>query len=270
MLGNFSDFDVTNDLRPTSSMSELDRFILHRLHSVVKKSLDSYDKYEFHTIYHTLHNFCVVDLSSFYLDIIKDRLYTSPAADPARRDAQTVMYTILDAIVKIMAPILPFTADEIYGHMPKGEDQKESIHLGSMVKLDDSLEDKNLADKWENIRNLRSEVTKALEEARKEKLIGHPLDACLEIKLPDTELKEEIVNLSENLNDIFIVSQASLVESIEGTIYEGREIEGLQIKVTKATGEKCSRCWRYDTTIGIDDSHPTACERCASALKQIL
>ena len=110
ILGNFSDFEVTKDMRPVKGMSELDRFILHRLSQVVKRARTSYDRYEFHTIYHTLHNFCVIDLSAFYLDIIKDRLYTSPPADPLRRDAQTAMLIILDALVKIMAPILPFTA----------------------------------------------------------------------------------------------------------------------------------------------------------------
>ncbi|MBC2704485.1 isoleucine--tRNA ligase [Desulfobacula sp.] len=270
MLGNSSNFDVTKDLRSVKEMSELDRFILHRLHHVVKRSLISYDKYEFHTIYHTLHNFCVVDLSSFYLDIIKDRLYTFPAADPLRRDAQTVMFIILDAVVKIMAPILPFTADEIYQHMPKGSDQKNSIHLKSMVKLNDEWEDKDLAEKWENIRSLRGEVTKALEEARTEKLIGHPLDAALEIKLPDTQLKAQVQNLNENLNDIFIVSSAVLVDTIDDTAYQGKEIEGLSIKVSKAAGEKCERCWRFDTTIGNDADHPTACVRCAAALKKIV
>ena len=274
MLGNFSDFDVTKDLRSIKQMSELDRFVLHRLHHVVKRSLVAYDKYEFHTIYHTLHNFCVVDLSSFYLDIIKDRLYTSPAKDPLRRDAQTVMFTILEAIVKIMAPILPFTADEIYHHMPKNSDQKESIHLDSMIELNDEWEDKDLAEKWENIRILRGEVTKALEEARIKKLIGHPLDAALEITLPDIPLKAQIQNLSENINDIFIVSSAVIVDipnnRTDDTAYQGKEIEGLVIKVTKAKGVKCERCWRFDTTIGNDAEHPTACERCADALKKIL
>ncbi len=269
MLGNFSDFDVTTDLRPVADMSELDRFILHRLHHVVQRSIKSYDKYEFHTIYHTLHNFCVVDLSSFYLDIIKDRLYTSAATDPLRRDAQTVMYSILNALVKIMAPILPFTADEIYHHMPHGKDKKESIHLEDMITPDDQWENNDLSVKWENIRSLRAEVTKALEEARTAKLIGHPLDAAVEIQLPQTELKDQVLNLSENLNDIFIVSMASLNDALEGDVYEGKEVEGLKIKVTKATGEKCERCWRFDTTIGSNTSHPTACERCVGALKQI-
>ncbi len=270
MLGNFSDFDVTKDLRPVQGMSELDRFILHRLHTVVKRSLTSYDAYEFHTIYHTLHNFCVKDLSSFYLDIIKDRLYTSPPNDPLRRDAQTVMFIILDALVKIMAPILPFTADEIYDHMPKGEDQKASIHLDAMVKLNPEWEDKNLSETWETIRSLRSEVTKALEEARKDKLIGHPLDAALAIKLPDTGMKTIVEKLDERLNDIFIVSTAVVVNEIDGDAYQSEEIEGLAIQVTRATGEKCARCWRFDTTIGNDADHKTACERCAAALKKIV
>jgi len=180
------------------------------------------------------------------------------------------MFTILDAIVKIMAPILPFTADEIYGHMPKGIDHKESIHLDAMVKLDSGWEDTALSEKWENIRHLRSEVTRALEEARIAKLIGHPLDACLEIQLPETEIKEQIANLTENLNDIFIVSMATVIDTLEGDVYTGKEMEGLKIKVTRAVGEKCERCWRFDTTIGADDDHPTACERCAGALKQIL
>jgi isoleucyl-tRNA synthetase len=270
MLGNFSDFDVTCDLRPLKDMSELDRFILHRLHHVVDRSLVAYEKYEFHTIYHTLHNFCTVDLSAFYLDIIKDRLYTSPATDPLRRDAQTVMFIILDAIVKIMAPILPFTADEIYQHMPRDLNHKDSIHLGDMVELNSEWEDKALAEKWEDIRTLRGEVTKALEEARIEKLIGHPLDAALQIKLPDTPLKDHVKNLTENLNDIFIVSHAVIVDHLDDSAYQGKEIEGLSIKVNKASGNKCDRCWQFNETIGRDMDHPTVCERCAKALKKIL
>lgn len=167
MLGNFTDFDMVNDARPISKMGELDRFILHRLYQMTKKAVNAYDIYEFHTIYHALHNFCVVDLSAFYLDIIKDRLYTSPPASPDRRDAQTVMAVILDTLVKIMAPVLPFTAEEIYDHMPPGKDRKESVHMEAMAKADPQWQDKDLAYKWTRILALRSEVTKALEEARK-------------------------------------------------------------------------------------------------------
>jgi len=169
-----------------------------------------------------------------------------------------------------MAPILPFTADEIYRHMPKGSDLKESIHLEPMVELSDGWKNDKLSEKWENIRALRAEVTKALEDARKDKLIGHPLDAALEIKLPDTGLKTDIENLTENLNDIFIVSSAVVVETIDDDAYQGKDLEGLSIKVNKATGEKCERCWRFDTTIGDNTVHPTTCERCANSLQKIL
>jgi isoleucyl-tRNA synthetase len=170
-----------------------------------------------------------------------------------------------------MAPILPFTADEIYQHMPKGPHPKESIHLEPMVEPQEDWEDQALSDKWENILILRGEVTKALEEARIDKRIGHSLDAALDIKLPDTELKTQVENLTENLNDIFIVSTARLVDALEEeTAYKGKEIQGLVIKVGKAEGQKCDRCWRFDTTIGNDPEHATACGRCAAALKKIL
>ncbi len=270
LLGNFTGFDPSQ-VRPVENMAELDRFILHRLHYVVKRCRAAYDAYEFHVIYHTLHNFCVVDLSSFYLDIIKDRVYTSPENSDSRKDAQTVMFMILDALVKIMAPILPFTAEEIYTHMPLGDDRKESVHMEDMISIDDTLEDKELAAKWENIRALRAEVTKALEEARTAKLIGHPLDAAVEIKLPQGDLEAQVVSLDVDLNDIFIVSNARVVDTLDGgDIYQGKEIEDLAIKVTKASGEKCERCWRFDEDLGTDPDHPTTCPRCTQALKTIL
>lgn len=270
ILGNFEDFDISKDIRPIKDMSELDRFILHRLHRVVKICLASYDKYEFHTIYHRMHTFCVVDLSSFYLDIIKDRLYTLPVSSSSRRDAQTVIFAILDALVKIMAPILPFTADEIYTHMPVWKDKKESVHLEDMVQLDDDWKNDELSQKWENIRDLRSEVTKALEEARKLKLIGHPLDAAVQIQLPEGSLKAIIENLTEQLNDIFIVSSAVVVDTLDDTAYQAKEIEGVFIKITKADGHKCQRCWRFDTTTGKNTHYESTCDRCSQALDQIL
>jgi isoleucyl-tRNA synthetase len=270
LLGNFTGFDPSQ-VRPVEKMAELDRFILHRLHYVVKRCRAAYDAYEFHVIYHTLHNFCVVDLSSFYLDIIKDRVYTSPENSDTRKDAQTVMFMILDALVKIMAPILPFTAEEIYTHMPLGDSRKESVHMEDMVSIDTALEDRDLAAKWENIRALRAEVTKALEEARKAKLIGHPLDAAVEIKVPQGDLAAQVASLDVDLNDIFIVSEARVVDTLDGgDIFQGKEIEGLAIKVSKASGEKCDRCWRFDENLGTDPDHPTTCPRCTQALKAIL
>ena len=270
MLGNFTDFDMKTDARPISGMGELDRFILHRLFQVTQKSIASYDSYEFHTIYHALHNFCVVDLSAFYLDIIKDRLYTSPPASPGRRDAQTVMAVMLDALVKIMAPILPFTAEEIYAHMPLGQERQESVHMEPMAVPDPLWQDRGLADKWRQILGVRAEVTRALEAARKDKLIGHPLDAALEIKLPDKSLRQMLSNLDLDLSDIFIVSSTRLVDALDADAFQGKEIPGLEIAVKKAAGEKCDRCWRFSQAIGQDTRFPEACDRCASALNQIL
>jgi isoleucyl-tRNA synthetase len=180
------------------------------------------------------------------------------------------MAVILDALVKIMAPLLPFTAEEIYAHMPPGKEKKESVHMESMAVADPQWQDRDLADKWTRILALRSEVTKALEAARKDKLIGHPLDAAVEIKLPDNELKGVVRDLDLPLSDIFIVSSADLTETSGEGAYQSKEIPGLEIAVQKAAGEKCERCWRFSQAIGQDTRFPTACDRCASALDQIL
>jgi len=168
-----------------------------------------------------------------------------------------------------MAPILPFTAEEIYAYLPRGDDKKESVHMEPMAVPDPRWQDRNLADKWARILTLRSEVTKALEAARKEKLIGHPLDAALEIKLPDMGLRQIVQNLDLDLSDIFIVSSARLVDDPDQAGFQGKEIPGLEIVVKKASGEKCERCWRFSNAIGQDSSHPTACDRCTAALHQI-
>ena len=270
MLGNLFDFNVKNNMTSLDSMSELDRFILHKYSNVVQTSLKAYEDFEFHKIYHTIYNFCTIDLSSFYLDIIKDRLYVNPKDDSERRNAQTVMYTILDSLVRIMAPILPFTANEIWSYMPEYDGKEESVSLASMAVFDSNLINDELASKWQKILNIRSEVTKALEEARTKKLIGHPLDAAITLALPDQEYKDVFASLNEDLRDLFIVSNVSLSENVDSSAYQGQEIEGLKIFVDSAPGEKCARCWRYDTNIGENTDHPTACLRCATALEKIL
>ncbi len=270
MLGNLFDFDVEKNMTELESMPELDKFILHKYSNVVKTSLKAYEDFEFHKIYHTIYNFCTVDLSSFYLDIIKDRLYVNPKDDIERRNSQTVMYTILDSLVRIMAPILPFTSDEIWNFMPEYNGKEESVSLSSMAVFDSKYQNEELASKWQKILNIRAEATKALEEARTAKLIGHPLDASISIVLPDQEYKDIFASLNEDLRDLFIVSNVSLSESVNENAYQGQEIEGLKIYVEAAKGEKCERCWRYDTTIGENPDHPNACQRCVTALGKIL
>ncbi len=270
MLGNLFDFDVENDITSIESMSELNRFILHKYSNVLRISLKAYEDFEFHKIYHTLYNFCIVDLSSFFLDIIKDRLYVNPRDDIERRDCQTVMYLILDSMVRLMAPILSFTADEIWSYMPEYTNKEESVSLASMAVVNEDFLDDKLALKWEKILNIRAEVTKALEKARSAKLIGHPLDASVTIELPDQEYKDIFSNLKEDLRDIFIVSNVSLEDVHDDNAYEGQEIENLKIVVKRASGKKCERCWRYDSTIGKSKEHSGICLRCDAALKIIL
>ena len=269
MLGNLMDFDPTADVVSYDAMPEIDRFALNKLQGMITKALKAYDEYEYHIIYHALHNYCTLDLSAFYLDILKDRLYTSPSKSDARKSAQTVMYYLLDSLARIMAPLLPFTAEEIWEYMPAHSDKVSSVHLASLPEVNSQWKDEHLAQKWETILNVRAEATKALEEARTAKQIGHPLDAAVTISA-----KEDLYNLlqpyTEDLRFIFIVSSVSLLkdEKLDGS-FESEKIEGLTIKIDAAHGEKCERCWIHELSVGSDSEHPTICERCQKALADI-
>jgi isoleucyl-tRNA synthetase len=269
MLGNLADYDPDTDKVTYDTMPELDRFAIHRLQSLVKKTRKAYDAYEYHIIYHSLYNYCTLDLSAFYLDILKDRLYTSPPKSEARRSGQTAMYILLDALARLMAPILPFTAEEIWEHMPQHKDKAVSVHLTLLPEINSSWEDENLAAKWETILEVRREVTKAMEEARAKKQIGHPLDAGVFISAKEN-LHKALLPYAKDLRSIFIVSDVTLLEEgkLEGA-YESEEIEGLSILIEKAPGEKCQRCWVHETSVGQDAQHPTICERCQKALAEM-
>ncbi len=270
ILGNLYDFDPKKDIVGYSELGELDRLVLHKLTKLTGRVLDAYEKFEFHTIYHTVHNFCTVDLSAFYLDIIKDRLYTSNAGSKGRRAAQTTIYHILDHLVRLTAPILVFTSDEAWRHMP-GRDA-ESVHLAGMPEADNAWEDEALAEKWTRLLGVKAEVTKALEGARKEKLIGHSLDARA-VLFPPEELKELLAEEEQALEEILIVSQLSVsgspeqAQQDENVFRFGSDvIAGLGVTIQKADGEKCARCWRFSPAVGKDRSNPTICERCLKAL----
>ncbi|OQY00717.1 MAG: isoleucine--tRNA ligase [Desulfobacteraceae bacterium 4572_130] len=270
MLGNLSGFDFLQDMQKIEHMAEIDRFILHKLFVLLKKVLKAYDKYEFHTIYHALYNFCIIDLSSFYLDIIKDRLYILPVSDNSRKDAQTVMYILLDSITKIMAPILPFTAEEIWEHMPEFKEKQKSIHMTLLPTPDKFWENNELAAKWEQIINIRSEVTKALEEARTAKIIGHPLDAELIFSISNNDYKDILKGFNDDLKDIFIVSSAYLTDEINEKSYKSNDIDGVEILVKRAKGKKCERCWKYDVSVGDNEKYADVCLRCVEILEKIL
>jgi len=269
MLGNLFDYDPQTDEVAYEAMPEIDRFALHRLQGLVEKTHRAYDAYEFHTIYHGLYNYCTLDLSSFYLDILKDRLYTSPPDSVARKSAQTVMHTVLDTMVKLMAPILPFTAEEIWQYMPQQSQRPQSVHLALLPEANTDYENPDLAQKWDVLLAVRGEVTKALETARSNKLIGHALDAFVTISAGD-DLYQSMQPYAADLKSILIVSRVELVkaEALEDA-FESQEVEGLRIRVEAAPGVKCERCWVHDTTVGNHSEHPTICDRCHQALESI-
>jgi len=269
LLGNIDGFDVEKKVQ-YNQMLELDRWALHRLQVINERILKAYENFEFHVVYHTLHNFCVIDLSSFYLDTIKDRLYVSPSDSLARRSAQTAIQEILEVLVRLMAPVLSFTAEEIWQYMnDKGDNSLKSVHADLFIPVKDEYMDNELADRWDKIIKLRKEVTKALELARKEKQIGHSLDAMVTIGLHG-DLIETLAPYLDELRSLFIVSSVKSMDPDEiDKGYVSEEIDGLKIKVERSTDQKCERCWVHDPTVGEYSDHPNICERCMDALKQM-
>jgi len=275
MLGNLFDFhsvdfDPAKNLVPYDSLSDLDKFILHRLDILLKKGIKAYETYEFHHIYHSLHNFCTIELSSFYLDVIKDRLYTSVPESTQRRCAQTVMYHLLDSMVRLMAPIFVFTAEEIWEYMPAFKGKQESIHLETLPVPEKTWENPELGKTWDTLLEVRGEVTKALEEARIKKLIGHPLNASVIISASG-EFYKVLEKYSHELHDIFIVSNVEIkAEEKLDEAFESTEIENLSILIKHADGEKCQRCWIFSTTVGNDANYPGVCAKCSKTLEVLL
>jgi isoleucyl-tRNA synthetase len=230
-----------------------------------ERLLKAYENFEFHLVYHDLHNFCVLDLSSFYLDIIKDRLYVSPPKSLARRSAQTALNEILEVLVRLMAPILSFTADEIWLYM-KDQQRAPSVHADLFISVKQEFKDPELAERWERITKVRREITKALEIARKDKMIGHSLDASVTLGLSE-DLLDGLRAYEEHLRSIFIVSSVQMLPSDE--VQEGfvsEEVQGLKVKVAPSGDAKCERCWVHDPTVGDDSQHPAICARCLDAL----
>jgi isoleucyl-tRNA synthetase len=250
-------------------MPEIDRFALHTLQLVIDKARKAYDAYEFHVIYHALFNYCTLDLSAFYLDILKDRLYTSPPDSLARKSAQTVLHIQAETIARLMAPILPFTADEIWQYMPAANGDGSSIHMALLPEVNTAYIDDALAARWEYLLSVRGEVTKKLEEARTQKLIGHPLDASVTISA-DGDAYDALQPYVDELRSFLIVSQATLLKdvAVKGPA-EGSEVAGVRIQVEAAAGEKCERCWMHETSVGSNKEQPTVCRRCQDALVQI-
>ncbi|MCL6582021.1 MAG: isoleucine--tRNA ligase [bacterium] len=274
LLSNLEDFDPQTDRVPFDQMEEMDRWILHRFQELIARVRKAYEDYEFHILFHGLHNFCTVDLSSFYLDASKDRMYTRGKSSLGRRSGQTAMYEIILGMVKLMAPVLCFTAEEIWKYLPGSKDLPESVHLASLPDPKAEYLDSDLAERWETLLQVRAEVAKVLEAARAAKVIGHSLDAQVSLILTDPKLYDFLKKYADLLPTIFITSSTTLEQTesapsdAEGYTRSGL-FDQLFIKVTHAEGEKCARCWKYSPLVGKTAEYPDLCATCVSVLKSM-
>ena len=265
ILGNLGDFDPDKDEVAYDELLPIDKWALMKLDELIAKVKAAYDRYEFHIVYHSIHDFCVVDMSNFYLDVLKDRLYVEKADSKSRRAAQTVIYKVLDAMCRMIAPILAFTSEEIWSYMPhKASHDKGSVLFNEMPEVSGRVYESDFKDRWTRLHQIRDDVKMALEQARAAKIIGGSLDAQVTLFVPDEKEFEKLKAEQSDLAALFIVSKVNIEKDGEGK-FKGET--GISLTVDHAAGEKCSRCWVYSETVGKDHDHPSLCSRCAEIVK---
>ncbi|MCC5626834.1 isoleucine--tRNA ligase [Nostoc sphaeroides CHAB 2801] len=274
LLGSLDDFDPEKDAVPFEELPELDRYMLHRISEVFEEVTEAFESFQFFRFFQTVQNFCVVDLSNFYLDVAKDRLYISANNAFRRRSCQTVLKIAIDNLARAIAPVLSHTAEDIWQYLPYKTPYKSVFEAG-WVQIEEKWRNPDLAEFWSALRQLRTDVNKVLEQARIEKLIGSSLEAKALIHIPHKQLADAIKafnpvkgNGIDELRYLLLTSQVELLDSAQGL--EGLEYtaqtEDWGIGVVKAEGEKCDRCWNYSTHVGESAEHPLICERCVAAL----
>jgi isoleucyl-tRNA synthetase len=269
-LGNLSDFDPARDAVPEQDMGEFDRWMLQRTRALVLECEAFYKNFDFHRVYHALHDFCVVELSAFYFDILKDRLYTFAQKNSARRSAQTAMYRIASVLVRLLSPILAFTAEEIWKYLPRPAGQPDSVHMTLFPQPAECrrFPDEALEARWSELVKVRNAVLGALEQARSAKTINGGLEARVELAAEGT-LAELLREYASWFPALFIVSQVELVDQPAPDAVRSEALPGLAVAVRRANGKKCERCWNYSTRVGESADYPTVCERCVAALDEI-
>jgi isoleucyl-tRNA synthetase len=258
LLGNLHDFQPARDALDLDALSEIDLWALDRTNELIRKMRSAYEGFEFHLCYHSLHNFCTVDLSSLYLDVVKDRLYVLAPASPERRATQTVLYRIAEATARLMAPILPFTAEEVWNNLPVAEGRSESVHLELFPAPSAISVDAAWRERWQTLLSVREKVTAALEVERTAKKIGTSLEAAVTVSSPSPTL-EILRESGMDLANLFIVSRVVLREGAGEP----------SVEVTRAPGEKCARCWHYREDVGRNPATPNACGRCAAIVESL-
>jgi len=262
LVNNLGDFDPAQDRVADTEMDEIDRWILAELEELLAAVLKAYEHYDFHIVYQSLYKFCTVELSAVYFDILKDRLYTFAPKSLGRRSAQTALYLILSHLTRLMAPILAFTADEIWEKFPGGRGAGESspsVHMAEFPTPHEAFQNPELLARWRQLMDLRSSVLKALEVKRTEKEIGSGLEAKVILSCGG-ELYDFLHPYVDQLPTVFIVSQVEVQPS---------QPEELSVEVVRADGQKCERCWNYSTFVGHSDRYPTACHRCLPTLLEL-
>ncbi|BBD61726.1 isoleucyl-tRNA synthetase [Nostoc sp. HK-01] len=274
LLGSLHDFDPEKDAIPFEDLPQLDKYMLHRIREVFQEVTEAFDSFQFFRFFQTVQNFCVVDLSNFYLDIAKDRLYISAPNAFRRRSCQTVIHIALENLARAIAPVLCHTAEDIWQYLPYKTPYKSVFEAG-WVQVEDKWHNPELAESWQQLRQLRTDVNKVLEQARIEKMIGSSLEAKALIYVKDEKSRTTIATLNpvsgngiDELRYFFLTSQVELLDSPEKLqdVKYNLQSDNWGIGVVNAEGEKCDRCWNYSTHVGESAKHPLLCERCVSAL----
>ena len=271
LLGNLHDFNPKTDAVTYADLPELDRYMLHRMTEVFGEVKEAFESFQFFRVFQAVQNFCVVDLSNFYLDIAKDRLYISSPNAFRRRSCQTILAVAVENLARAIAPILCHMADDIWQYLPY-ETPYKSVFGAGWVQLEDQWNQPQLKERWQQFRQIRTDVNKVMEQARTEKLIGSSLEAKVLLAVENPQLRELLQHYATSSNGVdelrylFIASQVEFVESVETAEYK-LSAENLSVAVVKAEGHKCDRCWNYSTLVGSFAEHPLLCERCVPALK---
>lgn len=264
LLGNLNDFNPDTDRIPFNELREVDVYILVKLNKLIDKVLKSYESYDFAGIYHAVNNFCTIELSSFYLDIAKDVLYIEPANSRNRRSIQTVLYETLLSLVKLVAPILPHTSEEVWSHNPNvAENSVQLVDMPQVTAIDHA---RSIEDKWDTFMEIRDDVLKALENARNGKVIGKSLTASVTL-YPNAKYIDLLSNIAD-LNKLFIVSNLTIAGDQEQAPENAQAFKTLSIIVQPAEGETCERCWVVTSTIGAVSEHPTLCKDCGTIIQE--
>jgi isoleucyl-tRNA synthetase len=268
-LSNLFDFDPARDSVPDSELWGMDAWMLRRTGAAIRECREWYDDFDFHRVYHRLHDFCSVDLSAFYFDVLKDRLYTFAPNNRGRRSAQTAAYRIASALLRLIAPTLVFTSEEVWKFLPHVAGEPESVHMALFPTAEEFEQalDPDRAKNWDRLLAVREEVLKALEPLRAAKTISANLEARVTLVAPG-ELAALLQKYRAYLPALFIVSQVEL-ETGTGNGAASAGIEGLEVRAERAHGKKCERCWNYSTHVGENADYPTFCERCVAALEEI-